>query len=316
MQLGADHVIVRVPATSGNVGSGFDALGLAIGVYDEVEVRLVANDEVTVEVHGEGAGELPSGDTHLVARALHQTLEIVGAPLTGLHLTCTNAIPHGRGLGSSASAAVAGIVAARALLADPHCLDSRSVLAIATDFEGHPDNAAPAIWGGATIAWQEDSGPCAVGLEVDPAITATVLIPQARFATTRARALLPAQVPHADAAFNVGRSALLVEALARRPELLLAATADRLHQDYRSVAMASSHELMEAIRAAGFAAMISGAGPTVLVLTPRESLPALDRVLIDLVDGLHPDQSGDAVHWRALRPEIDQHGAQAHRIGS
>lgn len=217
MQLGADHVVVRVPATSANLGPGFDALGLALALYDELEVRLVASDDVVVDVFGEGAGQVPTDAEHLVVRALRHTLELAGAPLTGLRMTCSNAIPHGRGLGSSAAAVVAGVVAARALLAEPRALDSRAVLAIATEFEGHPDNAAPAITGGATVAWQDGDGPRAVGLEVDPSIVATVLVPDSRLATSRARAVLPATVPHADAAFNAGRSALLVEALARLP---------------------------------------------------------------------------------------------------
>ncbi|QAY63283.1 homoserine kinase [Xylanimonas allomyrinae] len=308
MQFGADHVVVRVPATSANLGPGFDALGLALALYDELEVRLVASDGVVVDVYGEGAGQVPTDEEHLVVRALRHTLDLVGASQTGLRMTCSNAIPHGRGLGSSAAAVVAGVVAARALLADPRVLDSRAVLAIATEFEGHPDNAAPAITGGATVAWQEADGPRAVGLEVDPSIVATVLVPDARLATSRARAVLPADVPHADAAFNAGRAALLVEALARRPELLLAATEDRLHQAYRSEVMASSAELLNALRAEGFAATVSGAGPTVLVLAPDDDVPALDRVLAGLVDGV--------AGWRALRPGVAAEGARARRVVS
>ncbi|QAY68826.1 homoserine kinase [Xylanimonas protaetiae] len=306
MQLGADHVIVRVPATSANLGPGFDALGLALSLHDELEVRLVASDDVVVDVHGEGAGQVPTNEDHLVVRALRHTLDLLGAPQTGLRMTCANAIPHGRGLGSSAAAVVAGVVAARALLADPRSLDSRAVLSIATEFEGHPDNAAPAILGGATAAWSDDDGPRAVGLEVDPSIVATVLVPDARLATSRARAVLPATVPHADAAFNAGRSALLVEALARRPELLLDATEDRLHQSYRAGVMAASAELLRALRAEGFAATISGAGPTVLVLTPDDAVADLDATLAGLVDGV--------AGWRALRPGVDPHGARARRV--
>jgi homoserine kinase len=301
MQLGADHVVVRVPATSANLGPGFDALGLALGVHDELEVRLVASDEVVVDVVGEGAGEVPSGEDHLVVRALRHTLELVGAPLTGLHLRCANRIPHGRGLGSSAAAVVSGIVAARALLADPHALDATAVLRIATEFEGHPD-----IRGGATVAWQSADGPRAVDLELDARIQATVLVPEARLATSRARGVLPAQVPHADAAFTAGRAALLVEALARRPELLLDATEDRLHQDYRAGVMAASSELLRALRAEGVAATVSGAGPTVLALTTAEQTPVLDAVLADLLDGV--------AGWRALRPGIDTDGARARRV--
>ncbi|MEN5075328.1 homoserine kinase [Isoptericola cucumis] len=307
MQLGADHVVVRVPATSANLGPGFDAMGLALAMHDEVEVELLATDDVLVEVSGEGAGEVPAGEDHLVVRALRHTLELAGAPRTGLRLRCVNRVPHGRGLGSSAAAVVAGVVAARALLADPHVLDARAVLAIATEFEGHPDNAAPAIRGGATLAWQSSDGPRAVDLDVDERITATVLVPDVRLATSRARGVLPEQVPHGDAAFTAGRAALLVEALARRPELLFDATEERLHQDYRAGVMVASSELLRALRAEGLAATVSGAGPTVLVLTSGEGTARLDGVLAGLVD--------DVAGWRALRPGIDLDGATARRVG-
>ncbi|WP_407317057.1 homoserine kinase [Isoptericola halotolerans] len=313
MRLGADHVLVTVPATSANLGPGFDAMGLALGLHDEIEVRLVASDDVTVEVVGEGAGEVPDGADHLVVRALQHTLEAAGAPLTGVHLRCTNRIPHGRGLGSSAAAVVSGIVAARGLLADPHVLDARTMLGIATAFEGHPDNAAPALRGGATLAWSGPQGPRAVDLEVDPRVRATVLVPDVRLATSRARGVLPDQVPHADAAFTAGRAALLVEALARRPELLLDATEDRLHQDYRAEVMASTAELVRALRAAGLAATVSGAGPTVLVLAVAEQRTALDTVLSDLLGDLGADRVGGA-GWRVADLAIDGTGATCRSV--
>ncbi|WP_402466566.1 homoserine kinase [Isoptericola aurantiacus] len=301
MRLGADHVVARVPATSANLGPGFDAMGLALGLHDEVEVRLVASDEILVEVTGEGAGEVPDGADHLVVRALRHTLDLAGAPLTGMHLRCANRIPHGRGLGSSAAAVVSGIVAARGLLADPRALDAATMLRIATDFEGHPDNAAPALHGGATLAWSGADGPRAVGLEIDPRIAVTALVPDVRLATSRARGVLPEQVPHADAAFTAGRAALLVESLARRPELLLDATEDRLHQDYRAGVMAGTAELVRALRAEGLAATVSGAGPTVLVLTAQGQGDVLDGVLAELVD--------DVAGWHRVDPGIDTTGA-------
>ncbi|GAB4083753.1 homoserine kinase [Myceligenerans cantabricum] len=305
MQLGADHVVVRVPATSANLGPGYDALGLALAVYDEVEVRLVAADEVTVEVEGEGAGEVPLGEDHLVVRALRRTLDLAGATPTGIHMTCRNVIPHGRGMGSSSAAVVAGIVAGRALLADPRAIDAATVLRLATDFEGHPDNAAPAIAGGATVAWTDDDGPRAVDLEVDPDIEATVVVPDVRLETSRARAALPEAVPHADAAFTAGRAALLVEALARRPELLFDATEDRLHQSYRGAVLGASGELLRSLRAEGLAATVSGAGPSVLVLTSSQDTGRLDGVLAALID--------ETAGWRVLRPGIDAAGARARR---
>jgi homoserine kinase len=310
MQLGADHVRVRVPATSANLGPGFDALGLALARYDVLEVRALGNDDVVVEVEGEGAGEVPVDERHLVVRALRAALELVGAPQTGLHLRATNTIPHGRGLGSSAAAVVAGIVAARALVADPSALDDATVLRLATEFEGHPDNAAPAILGGATIAWSsttdEHEGARAVRLDVHPDIEATVLVPSLRLATSRARGVLPETVPHADAALNAGRAALLVEALTRSPQHLFDATEDRLHQQYRAGVMAASWELVRALRADGLAATVSGAGPTVLLLGTASDRDRADAVLRDLLHG--------SEQWRAYRPGIDTQGVRSERV--
>lgn len=311
MQLGADHVRVRVPATSANLGPGFDALGLALARHDVVEVRALASDEVVVEVEGEGAGEVPGDETHLVVRALREALDVAGAPQTGLHLRCVNRIPHGRGLGSSAAAVVAGIVAARALVADPAVLDDATALRLASAIEGHPDNAAPALLGGATVAWVAGGpvrGARAVRLDVHPDLRATVLVPSARLATSRARGVLPATVPHADAAFNAGRSALLVEALTRRPDLLLEATEDRLHQDYRADVMAASAEVVGALRAEGIAATVSGAGPTVLVLSDAAEAERVTRVAAALLAGL-PE-------WDVLGVEVDAQGVVAERLGS
>lgn len=266
MRLAADHVRVTVPATAGNLGPGFDALGLALDVVDEVEVRALATSDVTIEIEGEGAGELPTDEEHLVVRALRTAIEHVGASQMGLHIKATNLIPHGRGLGSSAAAVVAGISAARALIAEPEALSAETALKLATVFEGHPDNAAPAIYGGATIAWQDADGAHAAPLTVSEEIESAVLIPRSVLPTTQARSVLPAQVPHGDAAFNAGRAALLVNALAGWPEHLFAATQDRLHQDYRADVMAPAMAMMRHLRDQGLAAVISGAGPSVLVL--------------------------------------------------
>ena len=266
MRLAADHVRVTVPATAGNLGPGFDALGLALDVVDEVEVRALATSEVSIEIEGEGAGDLPTGEDHLVVRALREAIEHVGASQMGLHIKATNRIPHGRGLGSSAAAVVAGISAARALIAEPEALSAEAALKLATVFEGHPDNAAPAIYGGATIAWQDADGAHASPLTVAEEIESAVLIPRSVLPTRQARSVLPAHVPHTHAAFNVGRAALLVNALAGRPEDLFAATEDKLHQDYRADVMAPAMAMLRHLREQGLAAVISGAGPAVLVL--------------------------------------------------
>lgn len=309
MRLGNDHVRVAVPATSANLGPGFDALGLALGRYDTIEVRALGSPGARVEVEGEGAGEVPDGEDHLVVRALRAAIDVVGAPQTGLHLLCDNRIPHGRGLGSSAGAVVAGIAAARALIADPEALDDDLVLALATEFEGHPDNAAPAVLGGATVSWLTPDGVRARRFEVDDDVEPWVLVPHERLATSRARGVLPDQVPHADAAFNAGRAALLVEALSRAPELLFDATEDRLHQGYRSGVMAATADLVGELRAAGLPAVVSGAGPTVLVLA-RASDQGASRVALDAALRAR----GEA--WRLWRPGIDTVGVRSERLGA
>lgn len=266
MRLAADHVRVSVPATAGNLGPGFDALGMALGVVDDLEVRAVATSEVTIEVEGEGASSLARDESHLVVQALRAALDHVGASQTGLHIRAVNRIPHGRGLGSSAAAVVAGVVAARALIAEPEALPAAEVLRLANAFEGHPDNAAPAIYGGATVAWKDADGAHARPLQVADEIETAVLIPGSTLPTKEARAVLPAAVPHVDAAFNVGRAALLVNALAGRPEDLFDATFDKLHQGYRADVLGPATPMIRALRDRGLAAVVSGAGPSVLVL--------------------------------------------------
>lgn len=306
MQLGSAHVRVTVPATSANLGPGFDAFGLALGVWDVVEVRALGSDEVQVDVTGEGAGSVATDESHLVVRTMRAALDLVGAPQTGLHLTCTNEIPHGRGMGSSAGAVVAGILAARALIAAPSALSDDAVLGLASEFEGHPDNAAPAIFGGATIAWADAESAHAAKLDLHPDIEPWLLVPNFQLKTEAARGVLPASVPHADAAFNSGRAALLTHALTQAPDLLLAATEDRLHQDYRAQVLVASNELLSELRAQGLAAVISGAGPTVLVLGRASHGDKTRRILDDLLAGNSA--------WRALRPGIDLDGAFAQRI--
>ncbi|MDR3068663.1 MAG: homoserine kinase, partial [Cellulomonas sp.] len=226
MRLGHDRVWVRVPASSANLGPGYDSFGLALALYDEVEVAATADRDVRVEVIGEGAGTVPTDARHLVARAILETLDLVGASRTGLRLRCTNTIPHGRGLGSSASAVVAGILAARGLLAEPGLLDDAAVLELATRYEGHPDNVAPTIFGGLTLAWMLDqtASPRAVRLALHRDIQPVIAVPPTRLATATARRVLPEEVPHAVASAQAARAGLLVEALGRRPDLLFEAT--------------------------------------------------------------------------------------------
>ena len=224
---------VRVPATSANLGPGFDTLGLALGLWDEVELGVVDAPSCRVDVEGEGAGRVPRDGRHLVLRAAHATFDRAGAPRASLHLRCRNAIPHSRGLGSSAAAAVAGIVAARALLADTHPLDDAAVLDLAAGFDGHADNVAACLYGGLVVSWGHEGSWHAAHLTPHPALRPVALVADRSSSTEATRGLLPDRVPHADAAFTAARSALIVHALTSEPELLLAATEDRLHQPYR-----------------------------------------------------------------------------------
>ena len=267
---------VRVPATSGNLGPGFDSLGLAHNVWDEVHVRLTTGP-TRVQVLGEGRGTLPTDDSHLIVRAIRRGFEAAGLPQAGIELNCRNGIAQGRGLGSSAAAAVAGLMFVRGLVDDPRPFDDDIVLELATEFEGHPDNAAPALHGGAVISWMGSDGPKAAKVNVSKEIKTTLLVPDAELATEAARSVLPSHVPHEDAAFNASRTGMLVLALQGRPDLLFDATEDRLHQGYRADSMPESAEVLRALREAGWPAVISGAGPSVLVFDK------LDRRTRDLL---------------------------------
>jgi homoserine kinase len=262
-----EPVTVRVPATSANLGPGFDALGLALARHDEVAARLTDGPGVRVAVSGEGAGDLPTDDSHLVVRAMRAAFDLLGASPPGLELRCHNGIPQARGLGSSSAAIVAGVLAARALVADgTRRMSDADALALAARIEGHPDNVAPCLLGGFTVAWTDPDRARAVRAEPAASIRPVVFVPSERGLTEVARASLPATVPHADAAFNAGRSALLVHALTQAPDLLFPATEDRLHQPYRAGGAPASAALVAQLRADGVPAVVSGAGPTVLAL--------------------------------------------------
>jgi homoserine kinase len=263
-------VTVSAPATSANLGPGFDAFGLALGVLtDEVTVA-VTDGGLTVEVVGEGAAEVPRDERHLVVRAVRAGLAAVGLRPPGLWVRSVNRIPHARGLGSSASAVVAGLSAAFALAGRDlaETATAQVLLELATGFEGHPDNVAACLLGGLTVAWTGPDGSRAVRVPLGPGVHPIALVPAETSLTQHARTLLPATVPHSDAAANAGRAALLVLALGGRPELLMPATEDWLHQHYRAAEMPASAALIAALRAAGIPAVVSGAGPTVLAFPP------------------------------------------------
>jgi len=268
---------VRVPATSANLGPGFDAFGLALGLYDDVVAQVSDDPGVRVDVHGEGAETVPRDHRHLVAKAMLRGFDALGGRPRGVDLVCANRIPHGRGLGSSAAAIVSGLVLARALVVGgEERLRDAALLELATAVEGHPDNVAACLYGGAVVAWTRTSGEIDV-LRLVPAasLVAVVCVPSSSVPTKKARALLPETVPHADAAFNAARAALLVPALTTRPDLLLEATDDRLHQPYRRPAYPRTADLVAKLRAAGIAAAVSGAGPSVLALTDDATAPSV-----------------------------------------
>ncbi|QUH04706.1 homoserine kinase [Saccharopolyspora erythraea] len=274
----ATSVEVTVPASTANLGSGFDALGMALSLYDVVRVDVVDGPpgSVRVEVEGQGAGVVPADGNHLVARMVHRTLRLLEVPAPALRLRCRNAIPHSRGLGSSAAAIVAGVAAGHALAGisarDPE--NAPAALQLAAEREGHADNAAASLFGGFVVAWCEEGRFRATRLEPHPDVVPVALVPATESATRTTRGLLPERVPHADAAFAAGRAALAVHALTSDPSLLLAATEDRLHQDYREPAWPETVALVRRLRAAGVPAAVSGAGPTVLALPGAGELPA------------------------------------------
>jgi len=262
-------VRVRVPASTANLGPGFDALGLALALYDEVEVAPAASG-LHVEVHGEGAGQVPTDEDNLVVRALRAACARCGHRPDGVVLRCRNRIPHSRGLGSSAAAAVAGVLAGYALAGmEP----DEAALDLAAGFDGHADNVGASLLGGLVISWKEERSFRATRLEPHPDLAPVLFVPERTSATEVARGLLPAEVPHGDAAFTAGRAALLVHALTNAPPLLLVATEDRLHQPYRRSAYPATGRLVDALRAAGVPAAVSGAGPAVLALPISGELP-------------------------------------------
>jgi homoserine kinase len=291
----AAAVRVRVPATSANLGPAFDCAGLALTCHDVLGFEVTPSG-LSVEVSGVGAGDLPTDESHLVVRAFRAACAELGWTPPGLRVIAENDIPQGRGMGSSAAAVVAGVVGAWALCPDVDDVDTDAVLRLTSELEGHPDNVAPCLLGGATLSWTGDGGARAVRLDVDPAVRPVVLVPEGTLSTHVARGLLPDVVPHADAAFNAARSALLVHALTTDPALLFEATDDRLHQHPRAAAMPDSLALIDRLRAHGHAAVVSGAGPSVLVLGPAGAGPD--------VAALTPPG------WTALALEVDAAGAE------
>jgi homoserine kinase len=294
--------IVRVPASSANLGPGFDSVGMALGLWDECHATVDEAPGLRIEVEGEGSGAVPLDASHLVYRTMLRAWSSEGVePPAGLTLRCRNAVPHGRGLGSSATAIVTGIVAAQTLAAVSAGGEGRPDLdaanSLASALEGHPDNASASVFGGITLSWSDGSegATSTLRLRPHPDLVPVVFVPSAELSTAKARSVLPVQVRHAEAALNSARAALLVHALTSDPAYLLPATREWLHQEARRESFAASMSLVDALRADGHAAVISGAGPSVLVLATHASAD-------------HVVTAGEE-EWETVRPGIPQCGA-------
>ncbi len=302
-------VEVVVPATSANLGPGFDSLGLALGVHDHLVAMVTEDPGVLVHIEGEGAGVLPTDEEHLVARAMLAAWTAMNVEAPGVVIRCANAIPQGRGMGSSAAAIVAGIMLARGLVVNGEdLLPDDEVLGLATRMEGHPDNVAAALLGGFTTAWvdSDDEGEphaSAVTHAVHAQVVPVVCVPQQPMSTSTARGMLDERVDRADAVFNIGRVALLTHALTEAPQMLFPATEDRLHQQARASAYPESHDLVLGLRARGIPAVISGAGPSVLALATTEA---------EVTDALAQVPPG----WQASAVAVDSAGARVHVRGA
>lgn len=302
-------VEVRVPASSANLGPGFDSVGLALGLWDTCVVTVADEPGLQIEVEGEGAADVPRDATHLVHRSMLRAWDELGvdAPI-GLYLRCHNEVPHGRGLGSSATAIVTGIVAAQGLhdlsRGDDGPVDLSFANTLSARLEGHPDNSSASVHGGLTLSWSDghDDGTHTVRLTLHPDVRVRVLVPATQLSTAKARSVLPTHVRHGDAALNSARSALLVQALTAHPEHLLAGTREWLHQEARRESFGGSMELVDRLRAAGHAAVISGAGPSVLVLSTQDRADTVGA----LVDGA----------WQLLDPGVPTEGAQVRMLTS
>lgn len=327
----AKQVHVQVPATSANLGSGFDTIGLALNYYDELTFTLKddTNDHsVTVLIDGEGEDTLPRDETNLVVSTFRKACNTLGLERLGFTLEAHNRIPQARGMGSSAEAIVAGISAAAAF-AQEGDLNRDAVFELAATIEGHPDNVAPAVYGGLTVSWDYQTpegvgstrvpggeplsgGFHTVNYPVSESIHASVFVPDYELSTEKARQALPASVPYRDAVFNVSRVGLLPGAMnpgvlhgsLDANAVLFSATQDRLHQPYRKDLMAPSWELIESLRDHGYAAAVSGAGPCVLVLHDGDARADIERIAGDQL------ASG---HWRVLHLTINTTGVTVRR---
>ena len=267
----AAPIRVRVPATSANLGPGFDSFALSLSLHDDLVAQVVDEPGVRVDISGEGADSLPRDGKHLIAKMMKQAFDAMGGQPRGLDLVCANRIPHKRGLGSSAAAIVGGLVLARAMVVGgEELLPDDQLLSMAAAVEGHPDNVAACLHGGFTISWMDEDRAGVVRLNPHSDLLPIVMVPANTSATRKTRGLLPESVSHADAAFNISRSALLSHAITSDPSLFFTATEDKLHQQQRREAYPKTLDAIAKLRGAGLAAVVSGAGPTILILATHD----------------------------------------------
>jgi homoserine kinase len=299
------HITIRVPATSANLGPGFDSLGLALDLWNEAIITLAI--EYSVQVSGEGRERLSAGENNLIIRSAHKLAEYVGKRLPPFHLDCVNRIPLSSGLGSSAAAKLTGLLGANALLGKP--LLKPEILDLATEMEGHSDNVAPALLGGLVVSTVENGKVLAHKVNLEPnsdiPIHITIVLPDFHLSTQRARAALPEQVTLKDAVHNISRAMMVTEALRSGDlDLLGKAMTDTLHQPYRLWLIPGAREAMQAAREAGAAAAaISGAGPSIIAFSSKRD-PAIGEAMTQAFA-----QAGYSA--RIFQPRISHHGAEA-----
>ncbi len=302
------RVTVSVPATSANLGPGFDSFGLALGLHNRFSAELA--DKWTVEIVGEGAGELRTDEKNPVAEAMTRIFSEQGHADRCARISCVNEIPTGKGLGSSAAAIVGGMLLANELCEVP--LSTQRIFEAAAQMEGHPDNVAAALFGGLTLSWSEEGDDRCVSLPPRGGLAAILTVSNLPYETKRARKLLPAEVPHADAAFNAGRAGLLVAGLALgRGDLLGAGMQDRLHEQYRAEALPGFFEVRSTLLGAGASgAVLSGAGPTVIGLVAGDDDDGALRIAKDVADRARPDVDTIEGYRAPVAVPIDRGGAR------
>ncbi len=275
------HVKIKVPATTANCGPGFDCIGIACTLYNTLElIYIPGSSGIKLDVYGEGSGFLPKSDKNLAVAAMKRVLDLTGVSNYGLQVIMHNEIPLSRGLGSSAAAVVAGLAAGNAVTGNK--LSKSDLLNLAVEFEGHPDNVAPALYGGITISYSEKGKASSMCIETSNLLKLVAVIPEFTIATKKAREVMPKSVLVGDAVYNISRTALLVGCLCQNKfELLGEALRDKLHQPYRQTLIPGMYSVFEAARAAGaIGAAISGSGSTLMAYTLQDE----DRIGQAMVD--------------------------------